>query len=127
VTLGGVTSPDGSRTPLSASLVATGNNNKKIRRPRGAKPTVIFNIGGKTFETHRSTLKKFKNSFFADDDKLRAYFRPAQGDYFFDRDPTAFGAVLNFLRTGELHVPTTMCGPALQVRGVMMMVDFNYM
>ncbi|XP_070206113.1 potassium voltage-gated channel protein Shaw-like [Littorina saxatilis] len=111
VTLGGVTSPDGSKTSLSTAVT---NNNKKHRRPRGAKPTVIFNVGGQTFETYRSTLKRFKNSFFADDDKMRAYFRPAQGDYFFDRDPTAFGAVLNYLRTGDLHVPTTMCGPALQ-------------
>ncbi|XP_076453389.1 potassium voltage-gated channel protein egl-36-like [Babylonia areolata] len=126
VILGGVTSPDGSRTPLSTALtnntntnitannVANTNNNKKPRRPRGAKRTVIFNVGGQTFETYRTTLKKLKNSFFADDDKMRAYFRPAQGDYFFDRDPTAFGCVLNYLRTGELHVPTTMCGPALQ-------------
>ena len=111
VRLGGVTSPDGSKTSLSAAVT---NNNKKHRRPRGAKPTVIFNVGGQTFETYRSTLKKFKNTFFADDDKMRAYFRPAQGDYFFDRDPAAFGCVLNYLRTGDLHVPTTMCGPALQ-------------
>ena len=113
VRLGGVTSPDGSKTSLSLAAAVT-NNNKKPRRPRGAKPTVIFNVGGQTFETYRATLKRFKNTFFADDDKMRAYFRPAQGDYFFDRDPTAFGCVLNYLRTGDLHVPTTMCGPALQ-------------
>nr|KAG5708101.1 hypothetical protein BaRGS_002837 [Batillaria attramentaria] len=111
VTLGGVTAPDGSRTALSTALT---NNNKKPRRLRGPKPTVIFNVGGQVFETYRTTLKRFKSSFFADDDKMRAYFRPAHGDYFFDRDATAFGAVLNYLRTGELHVPTTMCGPALQ-------------
>ncbi|XP_025092087.1 potassium voltage-gated channel protein Shaw-like isoform X3 [Pomacea canaliculata] len=111
VSLGGLTAPDGSRTSL-ASAVA--NSNRKLRRHRARKATVIFNVGGQVFETYRSTLKRFKNSFFADDDKMRAYFRPAHGDYFFDRDPTAFGAVLNYLRTGELHVPTTMCGPALQ-------------
>lgn len=82
---------------------------------RSSKETVIINVGGQIFETYRSTLKRLKTPIFNCEDMFRLYFRKSHGDYFFDRDPTAFGSVLNFLRTGELHIPTNMCGPALQV------------
>ena len=116
VRLSTVTSSDQSRE-CSLKLVKTSSEyavKHKTDKRRCAKPTVLFNVGGKRFETYRSTLKRLKGSFFADDDKLSAYFRHKHGDYFFDRDPTAFNCVLNYLRTGELHVPTSMCGPALQ-------------
>ncbi|XP_050408726.1 potassium voltage-gated channel subfamily C member 1 isoform X2 [Patella vulgata] len=87
--------------------------NKKRRRG-GSKDTVKMNIGGHIFETYRSTLRRLKNSMLANDEKLKLYYRPESGDYFFDRDPTAFAAVLNYLRSGELHIPTNMCGPSLQ-------------
>uniref|UniRef100_A0A5K3FEC6 BTB domain-containing protein n=1 Tax=Mesocestoides corti TaxID=53468 RepID=A0A5K3FEC6_MESCO len=31
--------------------------------------------------------------------------------YFFDRDPEIFRFVLDYYRTGELHLPTNICGP----------------
>ncbi|KAL3315393.1 hypothetical protein Ciccas_005970 [Cichlidogyrus casuarinus] len=31
--------------------------------------------------------------------------------YFFDRDPEIFRFVLDFYRTGELHLPSSICGP----------------
>ncbi|KAK3083977.1 hypothetical protein FSP39_006223 [Pinctada imbricata] len=45
---------------------------------------------------------------------MKKYYREKTGDYFFDRDPAIFGVVLNYLRTGELHLPTYLCGPAVQ-------------
>ena len=77
--------------------------------------TVIFNIGGTIFETHRSTLRKLPQSPLADESFLRKHFREDKGHYFFDRDPEVFGAILNYLRTGELHLPTKYCGPAVKV------------
>lgn len=35
----------------------------------------------------------------------------AQPVYFFDRDPEIFRFVLDYYRTGELHLPTNICGP----------------
>ncbi|VEL07817.1 unnamed protein product [Protopolystoma xenopodis] len=35
-------------------------------------------------------------------------------EYFFDRDPDVFRSVLNYYRTGELHLPLHVCGPALE-------------
>ncbi|XP_005113308.2 anaphase-promoting complex subunit 6 [Aplysia californica] len=84
-------------------------------RRKKARETVIINVGGQVFETYRSTLRRLKTPIFNSDDKLQRYYRSSHKDYFFDRDATAFGSILNFLRTGELHIPTNMCGPALQV------------
>ena len=75
----------------------------------------MFNIGGTIFETHRSTLRKLPHSPLADDHFLKKHYREEKKDYFFDRDPEVFGAVLNYLRTGELHLPSKYCGPAVKV------------
>jgi potassium voltage-gated channel Shaw-related subfamily C protein 1 len=31
-------------------------------------------------------------------------------EYFFDRDPNSFMAILNYFRTGHLHTPQNTCG-----------------
>ena len=41
-------------------------------------------------------------------DKLAVTPQPV---YFFDRDPEIFRFVLDYYRTGELHLPTNICGP----------------
>ncbi|KAL5019910.1 hypothetical protein ScPMuIL_002802 [Solemya velum] len=76
------------------------------------KETLIFNIGGTRFETYRSTLYKIPRSPLANEEFLKRHFREEKGDYFFDRDPDVFKALLNYLRTGELHIPSYVCGPA---------------
>ncbi|XP_053375891.1 potassium voltage-gated channel protein Shaw-like isoform X3 [Mercenaria mercenaria] len=78
-----------------------------------SKETVIINVGGNVFETFRSTLKRFKTCKLSDEREMMKYFRPDKGDYFFDRDPYAFNIIMNYLRYGDLHLPTNLCGPAL--------------
>ncbi|KAK3095421.1 hypothetical protein FSP39_014463 [Pinctada imbricata] len=79
-----------------------------------SKGTIIFNIGGTKFETYKSTLFKQPNSPLADDAFLQRNYREETHDYFFDRDPDVFKAILNYLRTGELHIPSHLCGPAVK-------------
>ncbi|OWF38737.1 potassium voltage-gated channel protein Shaw-like [Mizuhopecten yessoensis] len=76
------------------------------------RETVIFNVGGTRFETYKSTLKRQPDFALADENFLRKHFRKDVGDYFFDRDPDMFKSILNYLRTGELHLPSNICGPA---------------
>lgn len=78
------------------------------------KETVILNVGGQIFETYKSTLTRLKTCKLARQSELRRYYREGKGDYFFDRDPQLFSVVLNYLRTDELHLPTYLCGPAVQ-------------
>ncbi|XP_076439380.1 potassium voltage-gated channel protein Shaw-like [Babylonia areolata] len=78
------------------------------------REVVTFNIGGTIFQTYRSTLHKLPGSPLADEAFLHGHFIHDRQQYFFDRDPDVFGAILNYLRTGELHLPTKYCGPAVK-------------
>ena len=78
-----------------------------------SKETVILNVGGTVFETYKSTLKRLRSCKLASDKEMAKHYRESKGDYFFDRDPFAFNIILNYLRYGDLHLPTHLCGPAL--------------
>jgi len=69
------------------------------------KEQIILNVGGKRFTTSLTTLRSINGTF------LEEMFREganrtisADGSYFIDRDPSTFGHVLDFLRTGDLLV-----------------------
>lgn len=80
---------------------------------RKSQETVIINVGGQVFETFKSTLRRLRSCKLASEKSMRKYYREDKGDYFFDRDPYAFNIILNYLRYGDLHLPTNLCGPAL--------------
>ncbi|XP_046554087.1 potassium voltage-gated channel protein Shaw-like isoform X1 [Haliotis rubra] len=115
-----LTTDDNANDKSSKQQTCTNVNCKNYRQPkrrqlrRRSRATVVINVGGQLFETYRSTLRRLKNSVLSDDNQMRKFYRADTGDYFFDRDPMAFGSVLNYLRTGELHIPSNMCGPSLQ-------------
>ena len=73
---------------------------------------LTLNVGGRRFETTASTLGGHGSSpnFFTQliaHDERRAGGADAAAplEYFVDRDGDAFAPVLNYLRTGQLHVP----------------------
>ena len=75
---------------------------------------VVINVGGVKHETQTSTLKNAPTNL-ADDAFMHLFYRPETDDYFFDRHPAAFAIVLNYHRTGELHVPKDICGPMMKL------------
>ncbi|XP_012944267.1 potassium voltage-gated channel subfamily C member 3 [Aplysia californica] len=77
---------------------------------------VTFNVGGVVFQTSEATVKKSTNDSFklADPEFLNSYYDAKRKEYFFDRDPEVFRSVLNYWRTGSLHLPSTMCGPQIK-------------
>lgn len=77
--------------------------------------TILLNVGGQIFETFASTLKRSaKTCKLSNEAFLRSHYRVSHGDYFFDRDPDSFRSILGFIRTGQLHVPTHICGPVMK-------------
>uniref|UniRef100_A0AAY5KPC3 BTB domain-containing protein n=1 Tax=Esox lucius TaxID=8010 RepID=A0AAY5KPC3_ESOLU len=65
---------------------------------------IILNVSGRRFETWRNTLDRYPDTLLGSSEK-EFFYNEDTKEYFFDRDPDVFRAVLNFYRTGKLHYP----------------------
>ena len=70
---------------------------------------VLLNIGGQRFETYKSTLNLIMESRLANLTVTNSDYDPIRKEFFFDRDPNSFMAILNYYRTGKLHAPLAVC------------------
>ncbi|KAJ1169932.1 hypothetical protein NDU88_001817 [Pleurodeles waltl] len=74
---------------------------------------ITINVGGVRFKTHSSTLKTFPGTKLANLTESHASsiynFDPNLKEFFFDRNPSVFGYVLEYYRTGRLHFPSEIC------------------
>lgn len=62
---------------------------------------VVFNVGGRRFETTEQTVRRIPNTRLSQLlDEREA--DPPVAEVFIDRDPSHFESVLNFLRNGHL-------------------------
>ncbi|PVD22785.1 hypothetical protein C0Q70_16041, partial [Pomacea canaliculata] len=94
---------------------------------------VMLNVGGVRHETRLSTLRAIPNtrlSRLAHTHTQLALASPSPTpttpsvspaspvtpptEYFFDRHPAVFNAIIDFYRTGELHVPLEVCGAVVK-------------
>ena len=71
---------------------------------------ITINIGGIRFETYKNTLNLIEESRLANLSETNSDYDPINNEYFFDRDPDSFQAILNYFRTGKLHAPGEICG-----------------
>lgn len=63
---------------------------------------IIINIGGQIFHTNEKTLTSIPNTYFTN---LLSQ-PPQNGIYFIDRNPSIFEDILDYLRDGEIYLPT---------------------
>ena len=75
---------------------------------------VFINVGGQTFITSRATLQKLPETHLANLTEDSPSYDATRGYHFFDRNPRAFGSILDFYRTGQLHFPHCLCGTFLK-------------
>lgn len=77
------------------------------------KQRVKINVGGQVHETYKTTLKNIPDTRLSwiTETTAQVDFDQESEEYFFDRHPAVFAAVLNYYRTGKLHAPLDVCGP----------------
>ncbi|XP_047138594.1 shaker-related potassium channel tsha2 isoform X2 [Hydra vulgaris] len=68
---------------------------------------VCVNIAGKKYETFESTLAKYPETLLALPQR-ELFFDSLNGEYFFDRNRKAFGAILTYCQTGVLVKPPNL-------------------
>ncbi|CAH1800570.1 unnamed protein product, partial [Owenia fusiformis] len=78
---------------------------------------ITINVGGVKHEVHSSTLQRFPGTRLAnltnDIARKGSDFIASRGEFYFDRHPGIFTTILNYYRTGELHMDRNTCGCAL--------------
>ena len=86
-------------------------------RPNSAddEDKVTLNIGGKRFTTRKSTLRNVPGTKLAMLDRsYQDHYDHINDEYFFDRNPAAFGFILDYYRYGTMHIPRNICTRAVK-------------
>lgn len=105
-------STEGTWPLRKSSRVVSATSSNAIKDDEFDDEIITLNIGGLKHQTKLATISQFPNTRLA---KLAEAARlTGKREYFFDRHPSLFSNILNFYRTGKLHVPISLCGPLLR-------------
>ncbi|CAH1774796.1 unnamed protein product [Owenia fusiformis] len=69
---------------------------------------IVINVGGLRHETVVSTLQRYRNTRLCS--LADRHLEVDKKEYFYDRHPGVFSGIIDFYRSGELHVPMDVCG-----------------
>ncbi|XP_060073907.1 potassium voltage-gated channel protein Shaw-like [Ylistrum balloti] len=75
---------------------------------------VILNVGGTVFETTYATLHSKPETRLGKLSESSEEYCQDTKQFFFDRNPDFFNSLLDFYRTGELHLPSCYCGASFR-------------
>ena len=93
-----------------------------------ASDRVRINVGGQVHETRIGTLRRIPETrlwkLAMDYENDKAYDKET-GTFFFNRNPSIFLSVIQYYRTGELHVDHHTCGNAIQCELDFWQIDAN--
>ena len=75
---------------------------------------VLLNVGGVTYRTTYATLHNYPNSRLGRLTTSDSSYDAEEEEFYFDRNHGFFEYVLEFYRTGVLHIPKTVCSEMIR-------------
>ena len=75
---------------------------------------VTINVGGEIFITRRSTLRNVPSTLLASLTEDDEHFPDDMQQYYFDRNPFLFQYILDYYRTGRMHLPRHICSTSIK-------------
>lgn len=103
-------SPSRLKTPSKTATVTNGGEKSGLREGDLAN----INVGGVIFTTTYTNLKTIPDTRLSAISVSSKEYVATKDYYFFDRNPDIFSSVLDFYRTGELHLPKQICGASIR-------------
>lgn len=84
---------------------------------------ITLNVGGIRHETRLQTLRKYTRKTTRLSEVADIAEKMGKKEFYFDRQPEFFPFILNFYRSGKLHLPLNMCGMILKEELKYWMID----
>ena len=96
--------PEASTSKLSTTANHTGGEHIQMKPIRERGIRVKVNVSGRIFESYQSTLVSKEGSIFGYSSVMKYYDEQNQ-EFFFDKDPHVFEAILVYMQCGILRQP----------------------
>ncbi|KAL4223345.1 Potassium voltage-gated channel subfamily B member 1 [Mactra antiquata] len=70
---------------------------------------VVINVGGTIYKSRKTTLRNVPGTKLSELNEASEHYDRNNNEYYFDRNPFLFSYILDYYRSGAMHIPRNIC------------------